>query len=96
MLNLPKRPSSSGFGGGSVVLTANTKVGNNEWIIESSHVKGFLVKSFPLFFIFCGDKSSFCGPTGTLCFGLRLTLPVGFKLKLNLTGLVLPVSGHDC
>ena len=27
------------------------------------------------FFNFCGDKSPFCGATGTLCFGLGLTPP---------------------
>ena len=32
-------------------------------------------------FLFCGDKSAFCGATGTLCFGLRLTLPMGFKAQ---------------
>ena len=34
---------------------------------------------FNFFFFFCGDKSPFCGTTGTLCFGLRLTLPHGFQ-----------------
>ena len=32
---------------------------------------------------FCGDKSPFCGTTGTVCFGLWLTLPIGFKARLD-------------
>ena len=32
---------------------------------------------------FCGDKSLFCGATGTLCFRLQLTLPMGFKARVN-------------
>ena len=32
-----------------------------------------------LFLIFFGDRSLFCGATGTLCFGLWLILPMGFK-----------------
>ena len=33
--------------------------------------------------IFCDNKSPFCGATGTLCFGLRMTLPTGFKTKVD-------------
>ena len=36
-----------------------------------------------IFFYFCGDKSPFCGATGTLCFGLQLTLPMGFKARVD-------------
>ena len=36
-----------------------------------------------LFFFFCGYKSPFCGATGALCFGLWLTLPVGFKARVD-------------
>ena len=34
--------------------------------------------------IFCGDKSLFFwGVTGTLCFRLHLTLPMGFKARVD-------------
>ena len=32
--------------------------------------------------VFWGDKSLFCGATSALCFGLQLTLPVGFKARV--------------
>ena len=32
---------------------------------------------------FCGDKSPFCAATGTLCFRLQLTLPMGFKARVD-------------
>ena len=36
-----------------------------------------------LFLDFCGEKSPFCGAPSTLCFGLWLTLPMGFKAKVD-------------
>ena len=33
--------------------------------------------------IICGDKSPFCGVTDTLCFRLELTLPLGFKARVD-------------
>ena len=33
--------------------------------------------------MFCGDKSPFCGANATLCFSLWLTLPVGFKTRVD-------------
>ena len=41
---------------------------------------------------FCGDKSPFCGATGTLCFGLQLTLPMGFKARVDAPPSVLDVA----
>ena len=40
-----------------------------------------------LFFFqfFGGDKSPFCGAIGTLCYGLKLTLPKGFKARVDLS-----------
>ena len=35
------------------------------------------------FFKFCGDKSPFCGATGTLCFRLQLTPSMGFKARVD-------------
>ena len=35
------------------------------------------------FFLFCCDKSPFCGATGSLCFGLLLTLPMGVKARVD-------------
>ena len=40
-----------------------------------------LVSRYPTCFLFCGDKSPFCGPAGVPCFGLQLTLPTGFKAR---------------
>ena len=31
----------------------------------------------------CGDKSPFCGATGSVCFGLQLTLSMGFNARLD-------------
>ena len=31
------------------------------------------------------DRGAFCGASGTLCFRLRMTLPMGFKVMLNLS-----------
>ena len=44
-----------------------------------------LVLHFLLFYYlnFCRTKIPFCGSTGTLCFGLRMTLPVGFKARVD-------------
>ena len=35
------------------------------------------------FKIVCGDKLPFCGATGALCFGLRLTLLLDFKARVD-------------
>ena len=40
----------------------------------------------------CGDKSPFCGATGALCFGLWLTLPMGFKTRVNAPSPALDVT----
>ena len=37
------------------------------------------------FLLVCGGKSPFSGATGTLCFGLLLILPTGFKARVNAT-----------
>ena len=48
-----------------------------------SHVSPFIRKwgfdHFFFFLIFACDKSPFCVATSNLCFGLQLTLPMGFK-----------------
>ena len=36
-----------------------------------------------LFLNFCGKKSSFGGATGALCFRIWLTLPMGFKARVD-------------
>ena len=41
------------------------------------------------FLIFCGDKSPFCGVARILCFRLWLTLPMGFKVRVDPSLLVL-------
>ena len=43
--------------------------------------------------IFCGNKSPFCGATAALCFGLQLTLAVGFKAII--TCAVLSLACND-
>ena len=48
--------------------------------------------SLDFFVFFCGDKSPFCGATGALCFGLRLTLPMGFKARVDAPSPNLDVS----
>ena len=45
----------------------------------SDHVSLLLFLNY-----FCSDKSAFCGATGALCFRLRLTLPLGFKVSMSL------------
>ena len=35
------------------------------------------------FFNFCSDKPPFCRATGTFCFRLWLTLPMGFKARVD-------------
>ena len=57
----------------------------------SSNFDGMFVLFF--FKIFCGDKSPFCGATGTLCFGLQLTLPMGLKARVDP---LLPCSTLTC
>ena len=42
-----------------------------------------------VFFLFCHDKSPFCGATGTPCFALWLTLPTSFKAKVDIPSPVL-------
>ena len=32
---------------------------------------------------FCGDSVTICGATGTICFGLWLTQPMGFKARVD-------------
>ena len=38
---------------------------------------------FLFIYFFCSDKSAFCGVTGTFHFGLQLTLPIGFKARVD-------------
>ena len=52
------------------------------WCTWKQELNGQSV-NFCFFFNFCGDKSPFCGVTGTLCFGLWLTLPMGFKARVD-------------
>ena len=47
------------------------------------------IEFFFFFIYFCGNKSPFCGATGALCFRLWLTLPVGFKVRVDPSSLVL-------
>ena len=50
------------------------------------HCTAILLDAANYFFflkIFCGDKPLFCGATGTLCFGLKLTLAMVFKAKVD-------------
>ena len=42
-----------------------------------------LRKKLCFFFKFCGNMSQSGGATGTLCFGLWLTLPIGFKARVD-------------
>ena len=44
------------------------------------NLMGFFVV---FYFNFCGDKSPFCGATGALCFRHQLTLPMGFKARVD-------------
>ena len=36
-----------------------------------------------MLFSFCGEKSPFCGATGTISFELQLTLPIGSKARVD-------------
>ena len=38
---------------------------------------------FKVFFKYCADKLQFCGATGSLCFWLRMTLPMGFTSRVD-------------
>ena len=48
------------------------------------------------FFNFCGDKSPFCGATGALCFGLWLTLHMGYKAKARVDPSSVALCSHLC
>ena len=52
-------------------------------LIQGEH---FLKKMFVV------AMSPFCGATGTLCFGLRLTLPMGFKARVDAPMPVLDIA----
>ena len=41
------------------------------------------VKGTILLGLFCSDKAPFCGASGTLCFRLQLTVPMGFKARMD-------------
>ena len=56
------------------------------WKMSSDQFFSYFLK------IFCGDKLPFCGVTSTLCFGLQLTLPMGFKVRVDAPSLVLNVT----
>ena len=43
----------------------------------------FFFFKFLLYFIFCGDNVILCGATGTFCSGFQLTMPMGFKVRVD-------------
>ena len=55
------------------------------WIAQIFSHMSFGEGTFFFFFFnfFCGDRSSFCGAAGTLCFGLSLTLPMDLKARVD-------------
>ena len=63
-----------------------------QWFIQLLSFKTHGFCGERLFFCFCfafmenkncNDKSPFCGASGTLRFSLRLTLPMGFKVRVD-------------
>ena len=44
---------------------------------------------------FCADKSPFCGAIGALCFRLWLTLPMGFKARVDTSSPAVARSHND-
>ena len=50
---------------------------------ERDLVSVILVNHFKIKKKFFVGSRSFCGVTGALCFGLRMTLPMGFKARMD-------------
>ena len=48
--------------------------------LDRDNSRGF---TFFFFFKFLLDRGPFCGLTGTLCFGLRMTLSMSFKVRVD-------------
>ena len=66
-------------------LTIILKILKSENLNNSEHVctRQINITAIFFFFDFLLDRGPFCGATGTLCFGLGMTLPMSFKVRMD-------------
>ena len=57
--------------------------------VEEEKVQTFLKRKFAV------TMSTFCGDTGTVCFGLQLISPMGFKARLDAPSPMLSVTQNQ-